>query len=308
MATTRNDDDPEALIATLASWASTQVGPVEVVADRSRRHRRAVVLEFEGPRARRWFVKWPKSQHCFRREVRAYRRFVPILAGSAPRLVAADETRRALLLTVLPGRLAEHEDLQARSDVHRQAGVWLADLHGLSTPISDPGLGRKLGERLQRVCARARDLLDDSALEYVTYVGTRLDQMTGLSVVTCHLDYTQRNWVVDDGGRLGVIDFSTCGGAPVAEDLSRLAHRQWTTRPDLRDAFFAGYGRALDDDERAQLECSTALAALSDLASASALGRQALVAPAQRTLRHLRENSDLSPPTRATSRVRRSQG
>jgi Ser/Thr protein kinase RdoA (MazF antagonist) len=156
--------------------------------------------------------------------------------------------------------------------------------------------------------ARARDLLDDSALEYVTHVGTRLDQMTGLSVVTCHLDYTQRNWVVDDGGRLGVIDFSTCGRAPVAEDLSRLAHRQWTTRPDLRDAFFAGYGRALDDDERAQLECSTALAALADLASASALGRQALVAPAQRTLRHLRETSDLSPPTRATSRVRRSPG
>ena len=154
MATTRNDDDPEALIATLASWASTQVGPVEVVADRSRRHRRAVVLEVEGPRERRWFVKWPKSQHCFRREARAYRRFVPILAGSAPRLVAADETRRALLLTVLPGRLAEHEDLQARRDVHRQAGVWLADLHGLSTPISDPGLGRKLGERLQRVCVR----------------------------------------------------------------------------------------------------------------------------------------------------------
>lgn len=296
----QSSDAVEQLSETLQRWSSERLGPVAVVADRSRGHGRALVLEVEDSSRRRWFVKRPKGPRSFRREVRAYRRFVPEIPGSAPRLVAVSPDHQALLLSALPGRSADHQTLWAKPEVHRRAGAWLAHLHGVSAPVPVPDLGPDLGRRVVAFLSQATGLVDRPTGDYVTQVGARFDAMADLHVVPCHLDYTQRNWIVDDGGSFGVIDFSASSLALPAEDFSRLSYREWTERPRLQDAFFEGYGRVLDDGERDQLECCTALAAVSGLARARASGSRALATSAHRTLQRLRATSRHPAPVRVT--------
>ena len=64
--------------------------------------------------------------------------------------------------------------------------------------------------------------------------------------VASHGDFQPRNWIWDPGsGLLGVIDWERAEPAAVVRDLARLEYGPWDRRPDLREQFFAGYGRAL---------------------------------------------------------------
>lgn len=294
---TTSQEPLEPVTDAVSQWASTHLGPVRVVADRSRRDR-ALVVEVEDRGGGRWFVKRPKGAPSFRREVRAYRRFVAPLAVAAPQLVAASSAHGTLLLSGLAGRGAEELDLRLSAAVHRRAGSWLAQLHGAAAPAAAPGLGADLAGRVTDLVAAGRELVDDATVEYLSRVAERFAEMTGLQVVPCHLDYSQRNWIVDDGGGLGVIDFSASDLALVATDLARLANRQWSVRPDLRDAFLEGYGRELTEEEHEQLECCTALAAMSALVRTRSSPSPVLRTKSQRTLRTLRA---ATPPRRASS-------
>jgi thiamine kinase-like enzyme len=78
--------------------------------------------------------------------------------------------------------------------------------------------------------------------------------------VPCHRDYTPRNWLVD-AGRLYVVDFEWTGPDVWISDLARLHLGAWASRPDLQDAFVHGYGRELDDTDRAILHgCAVLIA------------------------------------------------
>lgn len=279
---------------TLTAWAARLVGPVELVADRSQRHGRALVLELAGP-AGRWFAKRPKDMHSFRRELNAYREYVPRVTAPAPRLVATSVVHKALLITALPGRTADEDDLRDSPDVHRMAGAWLAELHGAAAPVPAQDLGAELRQRLVRLLAKSWHELDRQTVDYLSRVGERLAEMPPLLLVPCHFDFTQRNWVLCADGRLGVIDFSGCDLGMVAEDFSRLANREWTQNPDLRDAFLEGYGRELDELELDQVECCTALAALSALTRGTGTGNRAILAPSIRTLRELAKPAFVAP-------------
>ena len=68
--------------------------------------------------------------------------------------------------------------------------------------------------------------------------------------VPCHRDWQPRNWLVDDAGEPWAIDFEHARVGPWFEDVGRLWWREWQGRPDLAEAFFDGYGRRLDGDDR----------------------------------------------------------
>lgn len=278
------------LIREMTGWAATQLGSVELIADHSGPHRRAaVVLEFEGRHGSRWIAKRPVDGASFRRELRAYQDFVPQLGDRAPHLEATSEQHRILLLSVLQGRGAEAPDLRGQWNVHRRAGALLARLHATSPPQPSPGLGAALGRRVTRLVARNPDLLDAPTVDYLARLATRVMAMTDLQAVPCHLDYTQRNWLVDAGGQLRVLDFSTSERALPAQDFSRLANRQWTHRPELRDAFFVGYGRALSPVEQEQLEICTAFTAAQSVLRARTVGSDLLAAQSLATLARLQD-------------------
>ena len=69
----------------------------------------------------------------------------------------------------------------------------------------------------------------------------------------CHRDYTPRNWLVKDGVQY-VIDFEHARLDVWLADLARLHLGIWPDRPDLKEAFLAGYGRQLSDTDHAILQ------------------------------------------------------
>jgi len=62
--------------------------------------------------------------------------------------------------------------------------------------------------------------------------------------VPCHRDYAPRNWLVRGGRWIAALDLVHARADLAEADLTRLASRLWTVRPDLRAAFLAGYRAA----------------------------------------------------------------
>ncbi|AVT28936.1 hypothetical protein C6361_04880 [Plantactinospora sp. BC1] len=172
----------------------------------------------------------------------------------------------ALLLSAVPGEagLAHVTD----PEVQRAAGVLLRRLHGTEAlpPWTDLAAG-KLDE-LDRLSVRASRLLEPRELDFVRAGLRDLSGIAAPARVPCHLDYGPRNWLVTGADRHGaerrvhVIDFEWAGPEVWVNDLNRLYFGPWRGRPDLADAFLAGYGRTLDDADRAILHACAALTAV----------------------------------------------
>ena len=77
--------------------------------------------------------------------------------------------------------------------------------------------------------------------------------------VPCHRDWQPRNWMIADDGEPWAIDFEHAAIAPWYEDVLRLWRQEWQGAPDLAEAFFAGYGRSLDDVDRRWFDALAAL-------------------------------------------------
>ncbi|SRR6266568_2980185 len=75
----------------------------------------------------------------------------------------------------------------------------------------------------------------------------------------------------------------------LARDFVRLHFRCWTARPDLRDAFFDGYGRNLTEvDQQAICHCG-AIDVLTALVRGRQTGDATMTAHGRQTLRQLQQ-------------------
>jgi Ser/Thr protein kinase RdoA (MazF antagonist) len=102
--------------------------------------------------------------------------------------------------------------------------------------------------------------------------------------VASHGDFQPRNWLWDTASsRLGIIDWERAEPAVAIRDLVRLEYGPWDGRPDLREDFLAGYGRALTAEEDETLFCYAVLDALSGLRWGMANGDDEVVSRAWRT-------------------------
>ena len=102
--------------------------------------------------------------------------------------------------------------------------------------------------------------------------------------VASHGDFQPRNWLWDTASsRLGIIDWERAKPAPAIRDLVRLEYGPWDGRHDLREHFFAGYGRTLTRAEDKMLSCHAVLDAFSGLRWGQANGDDEVVSRARRT-------------------------
>ena len=237
----------------LLDWAASALGSPVSRSDSSWGHDRSVVLQLRNREGARWFLKHPRDAGRFRRELNAYETVLPTFGDLVPPLVAASLPLRCLLLGGLPGELARGSDRAADPEVHRQAGAFLARLHGSSPPEPAPGTNERFVEQRDSVLRRAEGVIDAAQFEYLRRATTALVEIVEPVTVMCHLDFWQRNWLVDEHGTLRVIDFGQANRDLAIRDFGLLAHRG-PVRPHLQDAFFDGYGRRLDDDEQAQID------------------------------------------------------
>jgi Ser/Thr protein kinase RdoA (MazF antagonist) len=109
-------------------------------------------------------------------------------------------------------------------------------------------------------------MLTHAEWDFLRSQNAAMASFVGMAHVPCHGDFKAHNWLVDSAGTLRVIDFGNSRYAPAASDFSRLFYGAWWRRPDLATAFFAGYGRAPSDEERAFIQSSVVGLAVAEIA------------------------------------------
>lgn len=258
---------PEALLA----FATQVLGRYEQVADCSWQHGMSSVLSLRDESGVTWFLKQHRDSERYLAEVTAYRRWVPALRNRSPRLRASDDSQQAVILSAVPGKLppwpaASTDDADdarslAEAAIQHGAGSLLRQLHAAQPALRWDDFGRAKVEEFDQLSPLAAGLLTSRELGLARSEVEALACLPCPVKVPCHRDYTPRNWLVD-AETVYVVDFEWSRLDVWVSDLARLHLGIWPTRPDLRDAFLGGYGRELDDPERALLQGCAVLTAL----------------------------------------------
>lgn len=258
-----------------------------------------------------WFVKVHQNDRFHQREVTALRTWAPQLGAAAPRLVAADEKLRAVVLTAVPGRLLHGVVLSPQQEkaVFRGIGALARRIHHASPPRPAPvGSGPAVG-KAERHLAAAGPHLELGDAEFVRDLVRQAQALPPLEWVQTHGDFQLRNILrtddadtaEGDDGFLGVIDLERSEPGPAVRDLVRMSDA-WADRPELFEAFLTGYGRPLTQAEEARLVIDMALDSVSGIAFGVAHGDPELVERGRRTLARLRaEHSTFNSSTGESS-------
>ncbi|MET8958706.1 aminoglycoside phosphotransferase family protein [Streptomyces sp. NPDC004074] len=259
----------------LAAWAENIVGPVRTVRDVSHPRPESQVWELTSATGRT-ILKVAPTPVFYTRETRAYREAAPALErGTVPHLVETDARHRALLMTAVPGRPVRSAALSPALGrvLHRKAGAWLRRFHGDARDLTSQDLAEAAAETERAVEAAEKhlevcgDLIGAHERELVRRHAAGLALLGPLPVGYVHGDFQERNWLHDSAsGSLAVVDLERARPHAAVLDVVRLACGPWVRRPELRTAFFEGFGRELTSAERTALRCLSALDAASAIA------------------------------------------
>ncbi|MFF4344919.1 aminoglycoside phosphotransferase family protein [Kitasatospora sp. NPDC001540] len=247
----------------LLAWAAAHLpGPVTAV-DCSWPRATSRVWRIGGPEdGAAAFVKISPDDGAFAREVAGYAytaRFLPERERQVPRLLASEPGLRALLSTALPGRVVRGLPLPHGVELrlHEDAGRLLWRWHDRSDTGSAAHRAqvREAMGAYAREAAECRDALAGRVPgDVLALVEAAAVEIPGLAdrlpPLFLHGDYATRNWLIDAAtGRHALIDFEQARYGLVVEEFVWLLGALWPERPDLREAFFTGYGRPLEPAE-----------------------------------------------------------
>ncbi|MEU7179478.1 MULTISPECIES: aminoglycoside phosphotransferase family protein [Streptomyces] len=234
------------------------------------------------------FVKLSPTEIDYDREVLGYAYTARILADhEAPRLLAADPGLKAIMSSPLPGKVVRGLPLEKEVElrVHEDAGRLLCRWHDQSDPGSEQDrqdLRTAMREQAQEAAACLESTAEYLSAEQRTLVEAVSRELPELAeqlpLVYQHGDYSTRNWLWDaESGHHGLIDFAMAHHGPAVEEFVWLCGAVWATRPDLKAAYFAGYGRPLSNAEERLLRLLTTRLGVSYLNSGLVKARVDLV-------------------------------
>ncbi|MFH8492112.1 phosphotransferase [Streptomyces longisporoflavus] len=281
---------PDTLPTVLRAWAEDEIGAVADIRDAAsqlRGHARGWQL-VRADRCR-FFLKVSPHPVAYERETFALRHAAPALGGGrAPQLRASSAVHLAILSAAVPGRSVRELPLSSAEEyeAHRQGGLLLARLHAAGELT---GRRRLEAEQALYTAADGAGRLLDQAGGRLTSAEHRLVggltqqlRMAGpLRLGFIHGDAWPGNLLLwsppSASAHAARTEHAACAAwaawvgfersrfAPVVQDFVRMACEVWPDRPDLRTAFFRGYGRELTAQERHVLKCLAALDAVRDL-------------------------------------------
>lgn len=282
----------------LVEFAERAVGRIREWTDTSWAREDSRVWRVRNAQGGTWYVKVHQSLRFHKREVRGLRTWAPVLGAAAPRLLAADEALCAVIITAVPGRPLHGQVLgpeQERACFH-QIGALARRIHQSFPARPAPDGSGPAVHKAERHLAAAHQQLAAGDAEFVRALVQQAERLDPMPWVETHGDFQLRNILFSGqptGGRVGagslvsVIDLERSEPGPAVRDLVRLSDAR-RGRPDLFEAFMAGYGRPLTGAEETRLVIDSALDAVSGIAFGTAHSDPELVERGHRTLARLR--------------------
>ncbi|MEU0108293.1 phosphotransferase [Streptomyces sp. NPDC006251] len=290
--------DTKPISSALLQWAQTVVGPVHLARDVSHDRPNSLVWQVRGATGV-VFAKVAPNPASFARDTRALREVAPGMEpGTAPLLLAADPLQQALLLSPVHGRRVKGLSLTPAEQriLHRQAGRWVRRFHGGPGELSAQDHAdaaaevARAAEGAEKHLDRAGDLISSKDRRTVRWHAAALGRLGPLPAGYIHGDFRERNWLLDASPAawvFGAVDLERARPHAAVADLVHLAGGPWVGRPDLQQAFLAGYGRTLTDEERWALRCLCALDAASAISWGVPNGDREIVEAGRATLARL---------------------
>lgn len=243
------------------------LGPVDVADDESLRPTAGKVLKVVTRSGDSSFVKWYRDQTDYQREWDALTHYTPALGSDAPRLIDNDEDLKMLLISELQGEPAAGTAKEWDPLVHFKAGALMRRLHESSQPVVSDQFARQCAARFEEAAGGLEGLVSSSLLSEARLLIARAMDLSSLPLVPTHRDNHPRNWMVDPGGHVRLIDFAMAEYDPWIVDVFLLEQDYWRTDPQLRVAFLSGYDREMTGDDLIMLKAHHAVSAVRSLAS-----------------------------------------
>jgi len=245
------------------------LGPVDVAGDQSPRPSRGKVLRVVTRSGEPSYVKWYRDQTDYQREWDALTLYTPALGSDAPRLIHNDEGLRMLLISELPGEPAAGTAVEWDAVVHYKAGALIRRLHESAQSVVSDQFARQCAARFEEAAGALDTVVPSSLLSEARLLIARAMDISSLMMVPAHRDNHPRNWMVDSGGHVRLIDFAMAEYDPWIVDVFLLDQNYWRTDPQLRVAFLSGYDREMTEEDVVLLRAHHAVCAVRALAAAS---------------------------------------
>jgi hypothetical protein len=248
------------------------LGPVDVAEDLTSRPLRGRVLRVVTRSDEYSIVKWYSDARDYQRELDALTSYTPALGSDAPKLIDSDDVFHLLLLSEVKGEPASTSAAAWDPVIHYRAGVLIRRLHESAPCVHTDQFARQCATRFEEAASRLEGSVDSGALVEARHLIANAMDLQGLSLVPTHRDNHPRNWMVDPGGHVRLIDFANSEYDPWIVDVLLLEQDYWRSDPNLRVAFLSGYDREITPEDETLLRAHHAVVAVRALVAANASG------------------------------------
>lgn len=223
----------------------------------------------------RVWLKHHESSRQFERELIGLELCIPALGDqtwwSSPILVAMDRDAEVILMTEVEGEILDTAVTSTDEDrtMFRLAGRFIRKLHDLASSGSDETIVPiNLKDRSEHYLSVGEASIDAETMRWARALVDQACLAGNLGSVHCHRDFSPRNWLINrrrTGIQFGVIDWERTGQDVWLQDLQRMVHDHWHHKPQLRDAFYEGYGHHPTDLEQLQLDAICLVGAIASI-------------------------------------------
>ena len=249
--------------AEVLDFAGRSVGAIDSHTDLSRTgspHRVSLLTTRSGDQLiAKWFADSPSYFHTYD----ALGHYTRPLGTSAPRLIDHQDGLKAILMTLLPGAIADAD--QARDPVvHFRVGQLMRQFHESAPSTTSAQFTKDLATELAGLIDRTEEDLGLLGTAELRALGMDVLDLGPLTLQPVHGGLRPEHWIVDDNYGTQLLSFSDSEYDPWIVDTVFLERDYWGYSPELRQAFFSGYDKQPSEADLIILRARQATMALRD--------------------------------------------
>jgi hypothetical protein len=244
------------------------LGPVEVAEDLTASPLVARVLRVKTRSDEHSIVKWYSAVADYQRELDALTSYTPSLGSDAPKLIDHDDAFQMLLQSEVPGDRATTLGQDWDPLIHYRAGVLIRRLHESAQPVRSDQFARQCAARFEDAAGTLGGVVESHLLSEARLLIAKAMDLDTMVLVPTHRVNHPKNWLVDPGGHVRLIDFAQSEYDPWVVDVFLLEQDYWRSDPNLKVAFLSGYDREISHEDDTMLRAHHAVMAVRALQAA----------------------------------------